>query len=130
MEALQASRSPVTGAYDLMKVNGRILPAPVDETGARDCDLIRCRIMAGELRLETDGSYHHALTARYDAAGASYTRVLENAGTWRFISSPLDESSGDVSLVSHNGRATTAAVTRISLVERDPAGFTWVYLRR
>ena len=130
MEALQASRSPVTGAYDLMKVNGRILPAPVDETGARDCELLRCRIMSGELRLEPDGSYHHALTARYDAAGASYTRVLENAGTWRFVSSPLDESSGDVTLVSHHGRATTAAVTRISLVERDPAGFTWVYLRR
>jgi hypothetical protein len=130
MEALQASRSPVTGAYDLMKVNGRVLPAPVDETGARDWELLRCRIMSGELRLEPDGSYHHALTARYDAAGASYTRVLENAGTWRFVSSPLDESSGDVTLVSHRGHATTAAVTRISLVERDPAGFTWVYLRR
>jgi hypothetical protein len=86
--------------------------------------------MSGELRLEPDGSYHHALTARYDAASASYTRVLENGGTWRFVSSPLDESSGDVTLVSDKGRATTAAVTRISLVERDPAGFTWVYLRR
>ena len=130
MEALQASRSPVTGAYDLMKVNGRILPAPVDETGARESEVIRCRIMSGELRLEPDGSYHHALTARYDAAGASYTRVMENGGTWRFVCSPLDESSGDVTLVSSKGRATTAAVTRISLVERDPAGFTWVYLRR
>ena len=100
MEAMQASRSRVTGAYDLMKVNGRVLPAPVDETGARDGEVIRCRIMAGELRLEPDGSYHHALTARYDATGASYTRVLENGGTWRFVSSPFDESSGDVTLLS------------------------------
>jgi hypothetical protein len=130
MEATQAGRSQVTGAYDLMKVNGRILPAPVDETGARDWDLIHCRIMSGELRLDPDGNYYQALTARYDTAGASYTRVLENGGTWRFVSSPLDESSGDVTLLSRHGRAITAAVTRISLVERDRAGFTWVYLRR
>ena len=130
MEAMQASRSMVIGAYDLMKVNGRVLPAPVDETGVRDGEVIRCRIMAGEFRLEPDGSYHHALTTRYDVAGASYTRVLENGGTWRFISSPSDESSGDVTLLSENGRTTTAAVTRISLIQRDPGGLIWVYLRR
>lgn len=130
IEAMQASRSRVTGAYDLMKVNGRVLPAPVDETGVRDGDVIRCRIMAGELRLESDGSYHRALTTRYDAAGASYTRVLENGGTWRFVASPLDQSSGEVTLLSSNGRTTTAAVTRISLIQRDLDGLTWVYLRR
>jgi hypothetical protein len=130
MEAMQDSRSLVTGAYDLMKVNGRTLPAPVEETGTRDSDAIRCRIMAGELRLESDGTYHHALTARYDAAGASYTRVLEYAGIWRIVPSPLDGSSGEVTLLSDHGRTTTAAVTRISLVQRDPGGFTWVYLRR
>jgi hypothetical protein len=130
MEALQAGRSALTGAYDLMKVNGRVLPAPVDETGVREAEPIRCRIMSGELRLDADGSYHHALTARYDASGASYTRVLESDGTWRFVSSVLDETSGEVALLSANGCTSTAAVTRISLVQRDPSGSTWVYLRR
>jgi hypothetical protein len=130
MKALQAGRSPLTGAYDLMKVNGRVLPAPVDETGVREAEPIRCRIMSGELRLDSDGSYHHALTARYDGSGASYTRVLESGGTWRYVGSPLDETSGDVTLTSTTGCITTAAVTRISLVQRDLAGSTWVYLRR
>ena len=130
MEAMQAGRSPLTGAYDLMKVNGRVLPAPVYETGVRGAEPVRCRIMSGELRLDSDGSYHHALTARYDASGASYTRVLESGGTWRFVGSALDETSGDVTLMSTNGCTRTAAVTRISLVQRDPSGSTWVYLRR
>jgi hypothetical protein len=130
MEALQAGRVALTGAYDLMKVNGRVLPAPVDETGVREAEPKRCRIMSGELRLDPDGSYHHALTARYDASGASYTRVLEGAGTWRFVSSALDETSGEVTLLSATGCTSTAAVTRISLVQRDPSGSTWVYLRR
>jgi hypothetical protein len=87
--------------------------------------------MSGELRLEADGSFHHALTARYEAAaGISYTRVVERAGTWRFVRSALDETAGDIALVSENGRTSTVAVTRVSLVQRDPAGPTWIYLRR
>jgi hypothetical protein len=121
----------VSGAYELMGVNGSLLPAPVEETGAGGGLDLRCRITAGELRLEGDGSFRHALTARYDApAGATYTRVLEHAGTWRFVCSALDEWSGDVTLVSENGHRVTAAVTRLSLVRRDPGGLTWVYLRR
>lgn len=121
----------MAGAYELMGVNGSLLPAPVDEAGAREGETIRCRVMSGELRLEADGSFHQALTARYETvAGASYTRVVDRSGTWRFVRSALDDTAGDVTLISENGRTTTAAVTRLSLVQRDAVGLTWIYLRR
>jgi hypothetical protein len=139
MQGIQADRGNVTGSYDLMGVNGSVLPATVDEASREAGDELRCRILAGELRLDEDGSYRLALTARYDTgAGAAYTRVLESGGTWRFLASALDDRSGEVSLLSAIGRATNAAVTRLSLVHRTrvpgtgPEGleFTWVYLRR
>ena len=121
-----------------MGVNGSVLPATVDDPSMGAGPEHRCRILAGELRLEEEGQYRLALTVRYDAgAGASYTRVLESVGTWRFLASALDHRSGEVSLLSAHGRATTAAVTRLSLVHRTrvPGGVaglegTWVYLRR
>jgi hypothetical protein len=127
---IQADRGNVTGSYDLMGVNGSVLPAAV---------ALQCQVLAGELRLGEDGGYRLALTARHEAgAGAAYTRVLESAGTWRFLASAVDDRSGEVSLLSADGRATSAAVTRLSLVHRarvpgtGPAGleFTWVYIRR
>src|SRR5512134_1381086 len=139
MQGIQADRGNVTGSYDLMGVNGSVLPATVDEASREAGEELRCRILAGELRLDEDGRYRLALTARYDTgAGATYTRVLETVGTWRFLASALDDRSGEVSLLSVSGRATTAAVTRLSLVHRTrvpgsgPEGleFTWVYIRR
>ncbi|HYC31693.1 MAG TPA: hypothetical protein VEB59_05350 [Gemmatimonadales bacterium] len=139
--AARTDRSAVTGSYDLMGVNGSVLPAPVDE-GSTDADEgVHCRILAGELRLEGDGTYRLALTARYEAGSrTAYTRVLESGGTWRFLASALDERSGEVTLLSANGPVTSAAVTRLSLVHRTrvPSGgaeatgaeLTWVYLRR
>ena len=57
-----------------MGVNGSVLPATV---------ALQCQVLAGELRLDEDGCYRLALTARYQAgAGAGYTKVLESAGTW------------------------------------------------
>lgn len=139
MQAARSERSRVTGSYDLMGVNGSVLPAPLDESSVDDGEDVRCRILAGELRLEEDGRYRLALTARYEAGTrTAYTRVIESAGTWRFLASALDDRSGEVTLMSANGRATSAAVTRLSLVHRTrvPAPgmqgveFTWVYLRR
>lgn len=126
----------VTGSYDLVGVNGSVLPAAADEPAACG-EEVRCRILAGELRLEEDGTYRLALTARYEAGLATaYTRVIESGGTWRFLVSALDERSGEVTLRSWAGRATSAAVTRLSLVHRtrvpgtEGLEFTWVYLKR
>ena len=129
----------VTGSYDLMGVNGIVLPAAVDEPPVEEGEAVRCRILAGELRLDEAGSYRLALTARYEGGtGTAYTRVIESAGTWRFLASALDERSGEVTLLSANGRTTSAAVTRLSLVHRtrvpqretDGLEFTWIYIRR
>ncbi|HEU5039907.1 MAG TPA: hypothetical protein VFT84_03740 [Gemmatimonadales bacterium] len=129
----------VTGSYDLMGVNGSVLPAPVDEAPVAEGGELQCRILAGELRLDEDGNYRLALTARYDGGpGTGYTRVIESAGTWQFLASALDDRSGEVTLLSANGRTTSAAVTRLSLVHRtrvpaagmDGLEFTWVYIRR
>jgi hypothetical protein len=84
MQVARTERSTVTGSYDLMGVNGSVLPAPVDEGSMHDGEEVRCRILAGELRLEEDGSYRLALTARYEAGTrTAYTRVLASDGTWR-----------------------------------------------
>ena len=137
MQATGTDRSTVTGSYDLMGVNGSVLPAPVDEGSMEDGEDVRCRILAGELRLDEDGIYRLALTARYQAGTrTAYTRVIESGGTWRFLASALDERSGEVTLVSANGRVTSAAVTRLSLVHRtrvpgaEGLEFTWIYIRR
>jgi hypothetical protein len=139
MQGTQTERCHVTGSYDLMGVNGSVLPATVDDASVEDGEELRCRILAGELRLEQDGRYRLALTARYDTdTGTAYTRVIESRGSWRFLASALDERSGELSLLSATGRSTTAAVTRLSLVHRTrvpvprAAGleFTWVYIRR
>jgi hypothetical protein len=139
MQVMQADRRNVTGSYELMGVNGSVLPATVDDEISKDDDRqLRCRILSGELRLDGDGRYRLALTARYEAAAASYTRLLESVGTWRFLASALDGRSGEVSLMSAHGRATSAAVTPLSLVHStrvpgassDGLELTWVYLRR
>jgi hypothetical protein len=139
MQVARTERSTVTGSYDLMGVNGSVLPAPVDEGSMPDGEEVRCRILAGELRLEEDGSYRLALTARYEAGTrTACTRVLASDGTWRFLASALDDRSGEVTLLSAHGRTTSAAVTRLSLVHRtrvpaeEASGveFTWVYIRK
>lgn len=129
----------VTGSYDLMGVNGSVLPAAVDVPLTDERDNLRCRVLAGELRLEESGTYRLAMTARWDSGrGTAYTRVVESAGTWRFLASALDDRSGEITLCPAGGRSTSAAVTRLSLVHRalvpgaGPEGveLTWVYLKR
>ena len=105
------------------------------EAGAGDQH--HCSIEAGELRLEGDGTYVLELTARYDtAAGAGGTRTIASGGTWRFLPSALDPTSGEIRLCTGPAQ-TSAAVTGVSLVHRTrgPAGQLgaqahWVYIRR
>jgi hypothetical protein len=93
--------------------------------------------VAGELRLGRDGTYVLELTVRLDTiAGAGGLRTISSGGTWRFLPSALDRTSGEIRLTSGLG-LTSAAVTGVSLVHRTrgpelpPAAQThWVYVRR
>jgi len=128
----------VAGRYELVGLNGSLLPAEVEDE-VEEGPALRAFLVEGELLLGLDQSYDLSLTARYDTpAGASYTKELDSAGTWRFVASPLDGTSGEITMVSANGGTSSAAVTRLSLVHRTPApwgrrrgpDFTWVYIRR
>ena len=128
----------VVGTYDLVGLNGSLLPAEIDD-GSEPETVFRAFLLGGELDLAEDYSYGLRLTARYDTTcGASYTKELDSAGTWRFLTSALDSTSGEIRLEAPNGGMTIGAVTRLSLVltTRAPwAGkqgmaLTWVYIRR
>ena len=95
--------------------------------------------VAGAIRLDPDGTYDREITARFEAGTqASCTRVLASGGSWRFLPSALDDSSGEVLLVPANGPTTSAAVTGLSLVYRTRVSgalvqgieCNWVYVRR
>ncbi len=135
-EAARAAPWTVAGRYELMGVNGSLLPAPLD--ARPDAGAIRATIIAGELRLNPDGSYRLTLTARFDTPSMGYyTRVLGGSGTWRFLMSALDPTSGEVLLTPPEGPSTSAAVTGVSLVHRtrgpcDQRGgpeSNWIYVR-
>ena len=126
------------GRYQLAGINGAQLPTaiePQEDAG----EALSCSIVAGELRLETDGTYGIELTARCKSRlGASTMRALSSRGTWRFLRSALDPSSGEVVLVSASGRTTSAALAGTALVHRfpGPAEATaralchWVYIKQ
>lgn len=129
----------VVGRYELVGLNGSLLPAEMDDEAPEGGPAIRSFLVGGELRLAPDRSYALTLTARYETpSGASYLKEADSAGTWRFVASALDETSGEIGLVSANGGTSSAAVTRLSLVHRTRAPWgrrrgpecTWVYIRR
>jgi hypothetical protein len=126
------------GRYQLAGVNGAQLPTAVDPQEDAG-EALSCSIVAGELRLEVDGTYAIELTARCESRlGARSTRALSSRGTWRFLRSALDPSSGEVVLVSSSGRTTSAALAGTALVHRfpGPAETTarmlchWVYIKQ
>lgn len=132
---MQAGRVTVVGRYELVGVNGSLLPASIDPREAGG-DPHRCEVVAGELRLERDGTYVLDLIARYGTAGAAGHRTISTGGTWRFLPSALDPTSGEIHLASGRGQ-TSAAVTGVSLVHRTPSPEPersvqahWVYIRR
>jgi hypothetical protein len=134
---MQVEGMTVVGRYELVGVNGSLLPASIEQDEAGAGDLHHCSVVAGELRLESDGTYALELTARLDTpAGATGLRTISSGGTWRFLPSVLDRSSGEIRL-SSGSRQTSAAVTGVSLVHRTrrpelPTGAQahWVYIRR
>lgn len=138
-EAVRTAPWTVAGRYELMGVNGSLLPAPMDaEPGRHAGDAIHTSVIAGELRLGPDGDYRLSLTACFDTAtGGRFTRVLDSRGGWRFLASALDSTSGEVLLTSSDGRITSAAVTGVSLVHRtrgpegngDQREANWIYVR-
>jgi hypothetical protein len=137
-EIAKRAEQIAVGRYELAGVNGAQLPAaidPQDDAG----EPLSCSIVAGELRLATDGTYAIELTARCESRlGAASTRALSSRGTWRFLRSALDPSSGEVVLVSASGRTTSAALAGTALVHRFPgptdatarALCHWVYIKQ
>ncbi|HKU59723.1 MAG TPA: hypothetical protein VJQ44_00805 [Gemmatimonadales bacterium] len=138
-QVVQAPQWTVVGRYELMGVNGSLLPAPIDPERAREGEEgLRASIIAGELRLDAEGEYRLSLTARIDTAtGGGYTKALTSRGAWRFLASALDPTSGAVLLTPPEGPTTSAAVTGVSLVHRTRGpgpGETdgeanWIYVR-
>jgi hypothetical protein len=138
-EPVRVAHWTIVGRYELMGVNGSLLPAPIDPEQARDGDqALGASIVAGELRLGAEGEYQLSLTARIDTtAGGGYTRSLTSRGVWRFLASALDPSSGEVLLIPPEGPTTSAAVTGVSLVHRsrgpeaagDRREANWIYVR-
>ena len=101
-DTIRAERTTVVGRYELVGVNGSLLPASMEEA----------------------------------EAGAGGLRTISSGGTWRFLPSALDRTSGEIRLSSGLGQ-TSAAVTGVSLVHRMrgpelPPGAQahWVYIRR
>jgi hypothetical protein len=132
----QVESLTVVGRYELIGVNGSLLPASMDRDEAGTGDLHLSRVVSGELRLEEGGRYVLELTARCETPeGTSGLRTIESGGTWRFLPSVLDPTSGEIRLSSGSGQ-TCAAVTGVSLVHRTGAahaagaGGHWVYIRR
>ncbi len=136
-EAMRTGRWTVAGRYELMGVNGSLLPAPLDDGTDGTPGAIRSSVVAGELRLDPDGGYRLIVTAEFETAGGGrYTRVLTSTGAWRFLASALDSTSGEVQLSPPAGAVTSAAVTGISLVHRTrvpgssgPRESNWIYVR-
>ena len=123
----------VVGRYKLVGVNGSLLPASIDPSGAGG-DPRRCDLIGGELRLEQDGTYVLNLMTRHESVGG--LRTISTGGTWRFLPSALDPTSGEIHLASGRGQIS-AAVTGVSLVHRTPssdpgrgAKTHWVYIRQ
>ncbi len=137
-ENIRSMEQTAVGRYELAGVNGAQLPTAIDPQEDAG-EALSCSIVAGELRLETDGTYAIELTATCESRlGARSTRALSSRGTWRFLRSALDPSSGEVVLVSASGRTTSAALAGTALVHRFPgpaeasarALCHWVYIKQ
>jgi hypothetical protein len=134
MMAGTVEHATVVGRYELVGVNGGLLPVSLDpETSGSD--MAGCSVLGGELRLETDGTYVLEFTALYELPAGAGVRTIASGGTWRFLPSALDRTSGEVRLTSGKGQ-TSAAVAGVSLVHRmqperqSEAQAHWVYIRR
>jgi hypothetical protein len=135
MKAGTVEHATVVGRYELVGVNGGLLPVSLDAE-ASGSEMAGCSVLGGELRLEADGRYVLELTARSELpAGGGGVRTIASGGVWLFLPSALDRTSGEVRLTSGE-RQTSAAVAGVSLVHRmgphrqSEAQAHWVYIRR
>jgi hypothetical protein len=129
----------VAGQYELVGLSGALLPVRALAVDWKTREVTRCRITAGALRLQPDCTYVLELASEHDGMSeAIYTQLTSHAGTWRFVPSGLDDTSGSVLFTGANGTEVVAAVTGASLVHYAPMAthalqwtpFNWVYLRR
>jgi len=125
-------------AFDLASLNGSLLPVSIEEDGGSEGTWLRSSILAGRLTFSPEGTFALVITSEHaDRFGIAHIRSVRSVGSYRFIPSGLDPTSGEVTLISSHGRTTHAAITPISLVHLTQvcsslgarATCTWVYLR-
>ena len=134
MKAGTVEHAKVVGRYELVGVNGGLLPVSLDQeangsgTGVQRPE----RRAPPRDRRDVRSRAHRPVRL---SAGASGVRTIASGGTWRFLPSALDRTSGEIRLSSGEGQ-TSAAVAGVSLVhrmrpERQSGGQAhWVYIRR
>ena len=91
MKAGTVEHATVVGRYELVGVNGGLLPVSLDQE-ANGSGMVGCSVLSGELRLETDGTYQatiagHPPVLKIDGAG----RVVEHIGRGAY---PLGVKAG------------------------------------
>ena len=129
----------MTGQYELVGLSGALLPVRAMAVDWKTREVSRCRVVGGTLRLQADHTYVLELASEHDGvAEPTYAQLTSHAGTWRFVPSELDDTSGSVLFTGANGTEVVAAVTGLSLVHYAPMAthalqwtpFNWVYLRQ
>lgn len=127
------------GSYELVGVGGSLLPARAAVVHRQTRRVDPCRMLSGNLRLSPDKTYVVELTSEYNGApDITFTQVMSDCGTWRYVASGLDRTSGSILMTAVNGEQTAAALTGVSLVHYAPVSmravqwtvFNWVYLRQ
>ena len=129
----------VAGQYELAGLSGALLPVRAMAVDWKTREVSRCRIVGGTLRLRPDHTYELELASEHDSPSeTTYAQLTSHGGTWRFVPSGIDDTSGSVLLTGADGTEVVAALTGISLVHYAPMAtqalqwtpFNWVYLRQ
>ena len=129
----------VAGWYDLVGVSGSSLPACAVAVHLTTQRVDPCRILSGTIWLSRGGTYVLEVSAEHDGApGVTYTQIVKDSGTWRFVPSGIDAMSGAVLLTEFDGEEVSAVVSGASLVHEAPLRMgtmrwtvpNWVFLRQ
>ena len=111
----------VAGWYDLVGVSGSSLPARGVAVHLTTQRVDPCRVLSGTMWLSPGGTYVLEVAAEHDGVpGVTYTQIVKDSGTWRFVSSGVDAMSGAVLLTGYDGEEVSAAVSGVSLVHAGP----------
>jgi hypothetical protein len=129
----------VAGWYDLVGVSGSSLPARALGVHLLTERVDLCRILSGTMWLIQGGTYVLEVSSEHDGApGITYTQIIKDCGTWRYIPSGVDATSGAILLTGFNGEEISASVSGMSLVQQAPLRMrtmrwtmpNWVFLRQ